>query len=156
MATINQLNATDSLNAGDLIPVYVSNNGDARKASVKVLQDYMQDNLTFADTSVDAYTRQSASPSATGFSVAITPSIGSVFLILTPVAGYATGTIVLPDVSLCSDKQMVMVHCTQVVTALTINGSGATLVSGAPSALTAASFFTLRYDLTTTSWYRVG
>ena len=39
---------------------------------------------------------------------------------------------------------------------LTINGNGATAVTGAPTALAANAFFRLRFDRATSSWYRVG
>lgn len=46
MPTINQLSSVDTLSAGDNLPVYVSGQGDARKASMTTMQAYFAD--TFA------------------------------------------------------------------------------------------------------------
>lgn len=154
MTTINQLSATNTLAAGDQIPVYAVNNGDARKASMSVFLAYMQANLTFA--SGISYTTQYSAPSATGFNVAITDGSNNIHLILTPVAGYAAGAITLPAVSNAVDKQEVLVNCTQVVTTLTVAGNGATAVTGEPVTLAANDFFRLKYDAATSTWYRVG
>lgn len=152
MATINELSAIDTLVGGDQLPVYDASNGDARKASLTTLLTYIQANLT-AERS--AYTTQYSAPSATGFSVQITDGDASIHLILTPVAGYAAGTLVLPLVGNAIDKQEVLVNCTQAVTTLTITATGMT-VTGAPTTLAANDFFLLKYDATTLTWYRVG
>ena len=154
MPTINQLSATDTVTAGDLLAVYSQNNGDARKAAISVLQAYMQENLTFQ--SGISYTTQYSAPSATGFTVAITDGSANIHLILTPGAGYAAGTITLPAVANAIDKQEVLVNCTQAVTTLTVDGNGATAVTGEPSTLAANDFFRLKYDAPTLTWYRVG
>jgi hypothetical protein len=71
MTTINQLSAIDTLTAGDLLPVFATAQGDARKASLTTLQSYMQNNLTFPSTGtgVSQFVVQYASPVATGFTV---------------------------------------------------------------------------------------
>lgn len=154
MTTINQLSAVDSVVAGDLVPIFSTSNGDARKAAMSVLQAYMQDNLTFE--SGISYTTQYSAPSATGFNIAVTDNGDDIHLILTPVAGYAAGTITLPAVATSLDKQEVLVNCTQAVTTLTVDGNGATAVTGEPSTLAANDFFRLKYDAPTSTWYRVG
>jgi hypothetical protein len=157
MPTINQLSAADSIVAGDLLPAFIQSAGDARKVSMTTLLAFMQANLTFPSfTGVDAFDTQYAVPSATGFNVAITDSSANTHLILTPTAGYAAGTITLPAVANCIDKQEVLVNCTQQVTTLTVNGNGAVAVTGEPASLGADDFFRLKYDLTTQTWYRVG
>lgn len=145
MPTINELTAIDTLAAGDAFPVYSNANGDARRAAVSVLLAYMQANL-----SVGRMTTQYAAPSATGFSVTLGTNT---HLILTPAAGYAAGTIVLPASP--SDRDDVLVNCTQAVTTLTVDGNGKT-VTGAPTTLAANAFFRLKYDAVTGVWYRVG
>lgn len=153
-ASINQLSGADSVSSGDLIPVWVASNSDTRKVAMSVLLEFIEDNLTpVADGKVTQY----AAPSATGFSVTISPADGtSVWLILTPAAGYAAGTITLPPVASCKDLQEILVNCTQAVTTLTIASNGATAVTGAPTTLAANAFFRLRFDLLTKTWYRVG
>ena len=147
MPTINQLSAVDTLSAGDQFPVYVQNSGDARKAAISVLQTYMQSNLSIPGT----LTTQYASPSSTGFTVTV--AAGNTWLLLTPTAGFAAGTIVLPTGP--DDRAEVSVNCTQAVTTLTVSAGGTT-VTGAPTALAANGFFTMRYDAVNISWYRVG
>ncbi|MCP4262910.1 MAG: hypothetical protein GY774_36180 [Planctomycetes bacterium] len=153
MAEINQLTALDSVVASDLLAVYSSANGDARKASMTVLLDYMQRKLDFSPS--DLFTTQYSAPSATGFSIQITDGDDSIHLILTPGATYATGTIVLPTSTNSVDKQEVLINCTQIVTTLTVDGNGAT-VTGEPSAFAANGYFKLKFDSLTTTWYRVG
>ena len=151
MPTINQLNAVDSLSASDLVPVYSSNNGDARKASLSVIAAYVQSTITVADDKVTQY----AAPSATAFTVQVNDDNQNVWLVLTPTGGFAAGTIKLPSLANTIDRQEVLVNCTQIVTTLTINGNGAN-VTGAPTTLAANAFFTLRFEAVTSTWYRVG
>ena len=153
---ISELTATDSITAGDLFAVFKSSQGDTRKAAASVLLSYIQNNLTFPDTGKQEYTKQYSSPSATGFSVSITDDSDNIWLILTPTGTFATGTIVLPASTNAVDKQEVLVNCTQQVTALTIDGNGATAVTGEPASLSANDFFKLKYDSASSTWYRVG
>jgi len=123
---------------------------DTVSITADMIRAYLQESL------ITKFATQYASPSATGFSVSITNSSVNTHLILTPTAGYAAGTIVLPAVANCIDKQEVLVNCTQQVTALTVNGNGAVAVTGEPTSLGADDFFRLKYDLLTQTWYRVG
>lgn len=157
MPTINKLTRSDEVSAGDVLPVYIQNQGDARGVSVSVLQEYMQNSLTFpvAGPGFQEYTTQIASPPATGFTVAIVPG-SNIHLILNPVTGLAAGTIALPPIAGVIDKQDILVNCTQQVASLVVDGNGAFAVNGAPSSLGADSFFRLKFDITSSSWYRVG
>lgn len=152
MPTINQLSSVDEIGASDLLPLYSAANGDARKASMSVFADFIQTLLSSAG-SITQY----AAPNATGFSVLIAPPTdgASMWLVLTPAAGYAAGTIVLPPVASCKDQQELVVNSTQSVTTLTVSGNGAT-VSGAPTTLAANAFFRLRFEGVLKVWYRVG
>jgi hypothetical protein len=150
---INRLSSVDALAAGDQFAIYSSSNGDDRRAALSLLLEYLQDNLTAQDDKVTQY----AAPNATAFNVAIAPPADgdSVFLLLTPTGTFAAGTITLPAVASCEDKQELLVHCSQIVTTLTVAGNGAT-VNGAPTTLAANGFFRLRFDGVLNSWYRVG
>lgn len=149
MTTINQLSAADTVQASDQVPIYSSDNGDARKASLSLLRTFFQTGVVSTDDLVTQY----AAPSSTGFSVQILEQ--STWLVLTPTAGFAAGTIVLPARASVVDKQELLVNCTQAVTTLTINGNGAT-VTGAPTTLAANAFFRLRFEAVAGVWYRVG
>lgn len=151
----NCFNSTvDSLKSSDQFTIKSSQNGDCRNSSINTLQEYMQSNLQFSST-FGVFTTLYSSPSSSGFSVDITPSVGNVHLILTPTATFADGTIVLPEKSTVLDKQEVLVNCTQIVTTLTISGNGST-VTGSPVTLSANDFFRLKYDSPNSVWYRVG
>jgi hypothetical protein len=151
MTTINQLSAVDSVVSSDQVPIYSSGQGDARKASMSVIKSFVLAGATTSDDKISQY----AAPSATGFTVTVNNSSDSVWLILTPLAGYAAGTLVLPAVANCVDRQEILFNTTQAVTTLTINANGATVI-GAPTTLAANAFFRLRFDDVLNTWYRVG
>lgn len=156
MTQINQLTRASDVSAGDLVPIFSTDNGDARAAAMSVLLAYIEDNLpaSFVD-----YVTQYSAPNATGFNIAITDGASNntnVHLILTPTAGFAAGTITLPAKAGLVDKQEVLVNCTQAVTTLTVALNGATAAVGAPTTLAANAFFRLKYDAVTFNWYRVG
>lgn len=151
MPQINQLTAVDSVQSADQFPLYSSTNGDARKVSASVLRTFCQQNLTALDDKITQY----SSPSATGFSTQVNNASSSVWLVLTPTGAFAAGTLVMPAVANCVDKQELLVNCTQAITALTVSGNGAT-ITGAPTTLAANAFFRMRYNLSNTTWYRVG
>lgn len=96
-----------------------------------------------------------AAPTATAFSVPFVDGPLSQWLVLTPTAAFATGTLVLPAVANCVDGQELLVHCTQAVSLLTTNANGGS-VSGQPTSLSAGSFFRLKFEPTLKRWYRVG
>jgi hypothetical protein len=108
-------------------------------------------NASVADDKITQY----AAPSATGFSITVLNGSSSVWLIISPTGAFAAGTLILPAVANCVDKQELLVNCTQAVTALTINANGAT-ITGAPTTLAANGFFRLRFDALADVWYRVG
>jgi len=133
------------------IPFHDVTNGQDRRASVA---DILA--LATANASSGLIT-QYAAPNANAFSVSIAPPTDgtSMWLLLTPAAGYAAGTIVLPALATCQDGQELLVSCNQAVAALTVDGNGST-VNGAPASLAANGFFRLRFDGVIGGWYRVG
>lgn len=147
MTNINQLSSLDTIQLGDLLAVWATNNGDTRKASMSLMLSFIQDNLTLPGTTRTQY----AAPSATGFSVTV--SAVDTWLLLMPTATFASGTIVLPSAP--TDRSEVSVNCTQIVMSLTVSGAGKT-VTGLPTFMAMAnSFFTMRFDAITNAWYRV-
>jgi len=148
MPTINQLTSVDTVTASDLLPIWSSTDGDARKASAATLKTYLTGGVSVNDGLIT----QTASPAATAFNISVT--VAGTWLILTPVAVYATGTITLPFYDDVEGGQIVQVNCSQAVTALNVAGNGASVI-GAPTTLTANSFFTMRYRADTQAWYRV-
>lgn len=153
MPTIDRLTRTDTVSAGDVIPVYVQNQGDARGAAISLLTTYILDQIVFP---VDdfAFVTQRSGPSTNGFSVQVTNSAINTHLILTPTGSFAAGTIVLPASTSAIGNQEILVNTTQAVTALTLNGNGASVI-GAPAGLGVNESFLLKYDAPTLNWYVV-
>lgn len=151
MAAINKLSKVSALSSADLLALFSDSVGDDSAVTLGTLLAWLQAQLT-ADTGM---VTQYAAPNATGFSVTVAPPVagGSVWLLLTPVAGYAAGTVVLPASPV--DGQEVLVNSTQAVTTLTVSGNGST-VNGAPTTLAANAFFRMRYDGVLKAFYRVG
>lgn len=148
---IQNLPAVTTLSLADQVAIASSALGDDARAALSTLVAFIQGQLT----ATGGYSTQYASPNASGFSVTVSPLTtgGNVFLLLTPLAGYAAGTVVLPANPV--DAQEVLSTCTQSVTTLTVSGNGKT-VNGAPTTLAAQGFFRLRFDGVNQSWYRVG
>lgn len=156
---INKLTQSDAVASGDWFVVWKDSAGDFRGVPGSVVLAWIQAGLTFPDAGRPEPETQYASPAASGFTVQVADAAAAgnvdVHLILSPLAGYAAGTIKLPVNTGLRDKQLVMVNCTQAVAALTVDGNGATEL-GAPAALLANAYFTMQYDLTMNTWYRVG
>lgn len=130
----------------DLPLLWDAANSDWRLATIASIQELFDGNKPVT---------QHSSP-ATGFSVTVTDGDDDsedVHLILTPAATLAAGTIVLPASPV--DKEIVTVTSTETVTTLTIDGGLATL-SGEPTTITAEGYFSMKYDSSTSTWYRVG
>jgi hypothetical protein len=145
MTTIYTLSESSELSLGDLLPAFILDDGDTRKVSLNTLVAFLEANLSRGTLST-----RYAAPAATGFSVT---AVQNTHLILTPLAGYAAGTIVLPASP--TDRDEFLCNCTQSVTTLTINGNGKTVVGG-PATLAANAFFRLKYDGVLSTWFRVG
>lgn len=150
MPTINQLNQVDQVYSSDQIPLYSANNGDARKASVNQLTQYMMDNFGTV-----GFFAQVAVPSSSGFNIAMQNGADNVWLILQPLAPYAAGTVTLPLASSCVDGQEVIVCTTNDISSLTVNNNGAVFVFGAPTYLNQFGSFHLKYNKTQNIWYQI-
>lgn len=148
------LTEVTTINGGDRLVLDKRDQGDYRAISYT---DFLAELILDIPIGRPEEDTQYAAPGATGFSVQIQDDDKDVHLILTPAAGYANGTLILPLNTNCRDKQLITVNCTQTLGALAITPNGATSVIGAPAAFVAANeFFTIEYDLATNNWYRVG
>ena len=151
MPTINQLAGLSQVSGGDLLPIYVPNNGDARKVSVTQLLTYFQTVFAAPTVSTNLYT-----PGA-GFNVTVpTPVSEQQWMLLQPAGTLATGTITLPLNTGTPDGTQLLVTTTQIITAFTLALNGASAAFGAPTTLAANAFFTMRFYQATNSWYRIG
>jgi hypothetical protein len=150
MATINQLSQMAQVSGADLLPVYSSTNGDARKLSISALLTYFQTTFAAPTMATNVYVP------TTGFSIAVpTPVAQQQWIILQPVATLATGTITLPLNTTTPDGTEVLVSTTQQITAFTLSLNGASAAYGDPTTLAAEDFFRMRFVQSTNSWYRI-
>jgi hypothetical protein len=150
MPTINQLSGISQVFGGDLLPVYVSNNGDARKVSITQLLQYFQQTFAAPTVATNLYT-----PS-TGFNITVpTPVSEQQWMVIQPAGTLAAGTITLPLNTGVPDGTQVLVTTTQIITSFTLAANGAANTYGAPTTLAANAFFTMRFYQATNSWYRV-
>jgi hypothetical protein len=150
MPTINQLSGISQVSGGDLLPVYVSNNGDARKVSITQLLQYFQQTFAAPTVATHLYT-----PS-TGFNITVpTPVSEQQWMVIQPASTLAAGTITLPLNTGVPDGTQVLVTTTQIITSFTLAANGAANTYGAPTTLAANAFFTMRFYQATNSWYRV-
>lgn len=150
MATINQLSAASSVSAGDLLPIYSSNNGDARKLSISALLTYFQQQFAAPTMAANLYVP------GTGFTISVpTPVAQQQWIILQPAGALASGTVTLPLNTSTADGTEVLITTTQTITALTIGANGAANVFGSVTTLSAGAAVRLRFYLSTNSWYAI-
>ena len=149
MVQQNNLTATDAAAASDSVQLWKGSRWYSAPLSVL---------LTYFDAQINpgTVTTQYSAPSASPATVTLTARTTDIWLVLTPTGTIAALTITLPTPGNSYDKQEISVNCTQAITALTVDGNGATAVTGEPASMSANDFFKLRYDAATSTWYRVG
>jgi hypothetical protein len=145
---IQNLDNIDSVNNSTLFAV--NQNGLDYNCTGATVADFIQQNVTFTDSSVIQY----AAP-LTGSTVSVSGTDDNVWLVLTPAGALAALTILLPLATTCVANQELLVSSSQAVTTLTISlNSGAGV--GLPTSLSAGGFFRLRFEPVLKTWYRVG
>jgi hypothetical protein len=150
MPTINQLAGLSQISGGDLLPVYVPNNGDARKVSITQLLQYFQQTFAAPTVATNLYTP------GTGFNITVpTPVSEQQWMLLQPAGTLASGTITLPLNTGAPDGTTVLITTTQEITSLTIALNGATAIFGGVSFLGAGTATAIRFYQATNSWYQI-
>ena len=150
MPTINQLAGLSQISGGDLLPIYVPNNGDARKVSVTQLLAYFQTSFASPTLAVNLFVPGS------GFNITVpTPVSSDQWMLLQPAGTLATGTITLPLNTGVPDGTTVLITSTQEITSLTIALNGASAIYGGVTSLAAGSATAIRFYQPTNSWYQV-
>lgn len=152
MPQINQLPLVVQVSAGDQLPVYTPQNGDARRMPISALLDFFEQSFASPSLVTNFYTP------TTGFSIGVPTPTASQWMLLQPAGTLATGTITLPLNTQTPDGTEVLVTTTQTITALSMGLNGAAQVFGIvnPGTLNAQDYFRLRYVAATNSWYRIG
>ena len=126
MPQINQLPLLSTVSAGDQIPVYSPNNGDARRLPVSGLLTYFQQTFASPTMAVNLYVP------GTGFNITVpTPVAEQQWMLLQPAGTLASGTITLPLNTGVPDGTEVLITTTQQITAFTLGQNGAAAVYGA-------------------------
>ena len=147
MATINQLSAVDSLQGGDQIPVYDASNGDARKASMSTVLDYIESNFASPD-----FNTRVLAPSVDGFNVDVGNTGTSTWLIIQPTSDFTIGSVTLPPATSAANDQVVIVVLTKEISNFSITSVGATVL-GAPTSIEEYTAFSVRYNSSQATWY---
>lgn len=153
MPQINQLPLVAQASAGDQLPIYSLQNGDARRMPISALLTFFQQQFASPTMATNIYTP------TTGFNLTVpTPIAQQQWMLLQPAGTLAAGTITLPLNTSTPDGTEVLVTTTQTITSLTISPNGAAQLYGFtnPGALNAQDYFRLRYVAATNSWYRIG
>jgi hypothetical protein len=147
---VGALSIVDTLSLGDLMVLFQQNGATYSASTIQTLLTLLKANI-----SNGGFTKQYSSPTATGFTVVLTTGSLDIYLILTPLAGYAAGAFTLPLASTCVDGQRVLINSTQIVTTVTYNLNGAASVVGGLTTFAAANAFeTLTFDKPSSIWYR--
>lgn len=150
MPTINQLAGLTQVSGGDLLPIYVPNNGDARKVSVNQLLTYFQTMFASPTLAVNLFVPGS------GFNITVpTPVSNDQWMLLQPAGTLATGTITLPLNTGVPDGTTMLITTTQEITSLTIALNGASAIYGGVTSLAAGTATAIRFYQPTNSWYQI-
>jgi hypothetical protein len=150
MPTINQLSPLTQVSGGDQLPIYVPNNGDARRVSISQLLTYFQTTFASPTLAVNLFVPGS------GFNITVpTPVSEQQWMLLQPAGTLATGTITLPLNTGVPDGTTVLITTTQEITSLTIALNGASAIYGGVSSLPAGSAIAIRFYQPTNSWYQI-
>jgi hypothetical protein len=150
MPTINQLSPLTQVSGGDQLPIYVPNNGDARRVSISQLLQYFQQTFAAPTMATNIFTP------GTGFNVAVpTPVAQQQWMLIQPAGTLALGTVTLPLNTQTPDGTEVLVTTTQQITAFTLAANGAAQLYGVPTTLAAQDNFRVRFVQATNSWYRI-
>ena len=150
MPTINQLAGISQVSGGDQLPIYVPNNGDARKVSVTQLLQYFQTVFAAPTVSTNLYVP------GNGFNITVpTPVSEQQWMLIQPASTLATGTVTLPLNTGTPDGTQVLITTTQEITAFTLALNGAAAGFAFPPSLAAGAGFTVRYYQATNSWYNI-
>ena len=150
MPTINQLSPISQVSGGDQFPIYVPNNGDARRVSVTQLLQYFQQTFASPTLATNLYVP------GTGFNITVpTPVSNDQWMLLQPAGTLATGTITLPLNTGVPDGTTVLITTTQEITSLTIALNGATAIFGGVTSLAAGTATAIRFYQPTNSWYQI-
>lgn len=149
--TINQLPTVTSteVQGGDQLPLYSSNNGDARKLSLSALLAYFKTTFTnpnFVET---------INVPVNGFNYSMTDSSDYQWLSLRPAGALASGTVNLPDGGSLVDGQEVLITTTETITSISWNNPSVANRYGFPTSIDREVSLKAKYSKNGNSWHRI-
>jgi len=150
MSTINNLPLLETVTGSDQLLIYATNQGDSRRLAVSDFLEYLYDdpgNAAFTglpETTIYA--------PATSFTITLTENANNLWIIINLSAAVPTGTIILPIAP--SIEQEIMVTATKQVTLFTLDPNGGTGYNF-PTTIAAEHSFTVKYNVTLNSWFRI-
>jgi hypothetical protein len=150
MPYINQLPLLSQVSAGDQIPVYTPNNGDARRLPISQLLTYFQATFASPTVSTNLFTP------GTGFNITVpTPVSEQQWILFQPAGTLASGTLTFPLDTQTPDGTEILITTTQAITSFTININGAAAIFGGITTLSTGTAIRYRYYQATNSWYNI-
>ena len=150
MTKINELASATVLAAGDTLPIWDQDGGDAKQVSLSLLATYL--NTALANLNETLYTN--APTTGQTVTVALPSNGNDVWQSLIPAGTLAALTVTLSGTPV--NLQEFTLTSTQTVTALTMNAPAGQTIAGGLTTIAANGFGHWKYDATTTTWRRVG
>lgn len=145
----SRLPVTQTVSAGDMLPIYVQDQGVSMAAAMTTIAAYIQALLSPANYWENIY-----SIPVTGQSIVAIISTNNIWYVLQPAGTIATLTVALPSSSTAIDGQEVRLCTTNTVTAITLTSTGNTII-GASSGLTSATPQRFKYIQALATWLRI-
>jgi hypothetical protein len=148
MPQINQL-PTRTPVAGDTIPFYSSNNGDASKASFTAISTLMSSliGVSGGASSVTQYKAMTSDASAT-----INSNTANTWLVVTPDTSGWILTLTIPDVADATDMMQITISTSNSVRVILVIGD-ATFYGTYDGTIPENSTFVIKYDAPSMSWH---
>ena len=146
----SRLPVTQSVGAGDLVPVIVQNSGLTMAAAFSTIAAFIQSLLTSVSSYVTFY-----SVPLTGATIPDNGATYNKWYIIQPVGTIAALTVTFPAYGVAIDGQKIALVSTQTITALTLSSLGSTVI-GANAGLSPTTPINFKYNQPLNVWFRFG
>jgi hypothetical protein len=155
MTTINRLSTAETVATNDLIALFSTQNGDARKASISALANAIIPLIPAPVTPAVPIERKILEiPTVNNFTINLPTTTDNIWLKLdNTLPGVFSGTINVPPVPGAIDGQVVNISTKTALDNVTILAPGSN-APNVPSNFIFYQFLTLRYDALNNFWYR--
>lgn len=146
----SRLSNTQSVQSGDLLPVFSQNNGITMSVALSTIATFIQSLLTSPSVYIPVY-----SIPLTGTVIPDNGATYNKWLIIQPAGTIAALTVTFPPYGVAIEGQEMQITSTQTVTALTILAVGSTVI-GANAGLSPTTPITFKYNQPLNTWFRFG